>query len=358
GNDWYEYIRHNNTTKSHTNSSFKLSLTLRSVRLEDTTLADHMSQVYERSLPSVVEIYQKSGMGTGVVVDAELGLIVTNCHVVQDWEFGGVKLNLEAKRYQLFDAYASDDKVGAVRAHVLYCRPEVDLAVICLYTIPGALPALKLSKRMSQHNGRLIGISLNTFIRSDGIFFAADIIAFVKRGSEFETRDRDMKYSFANRKSLGVVLYKDMNASNKVFKKMIKIEKQLHDVNIGIGRDWANIVFRAYRRQQRLQNNPNVVLNDDSNEPNVTITIWRHDLNYLIRHVIVGIDDKAVEQMDPKYRDKVKARLNTGRIPETNQNSTYFPHLSICTARSMSSTFWTATPLICVITSNLSRSGL
>ncbi|CAG2108982.1 unnamed protein product [Medioppia subpectinata] len=70
-------------------------------------------------------------------------------------------------------------------------------------------------------SGRLIGISLNTSIRSDGIFFAAfaaDIIAFVKRGLEYETRDRDMKYSFANRKSLGVVLYKDMNASNKVFK--------------------------------------------------------------------------------------------------------------------------------------------
>ncbi|CAG2102466.1 unnamed protein product, partial [Medioppia subpectinata] len=164
GNDWYEYIRHNNTTKSHTNSSFKLSLTLRSAHLEDTATADHMSQVYERVLPSVVKVFLKEGNGSGSLVD-DSGLIVTNAHVTEDWPRVMIHLSESMPKSVLFgeddyntgdddddDPYkyfadTEDEYTDELPGHVIYCDKTLDLAVVRVFTAPNAIPALTVVDR-------------------------------------------------------------------------------------------------------------------------------------------------------------------------------------------------------------------
>ncbi|CAG2102467.1 unnamed protein product [Medioppia subpectinata] len=265
GNDWYEYIRHNNTTKSHTNSSFKPSLTLRSVRLSYTSAADDIKQVIDRSMPSVVCVQTKTGRGTGSIVDNQLGLIVTNCHVVTDEQFVDINLWEPIKRSQLFDGDRSDETVKIIRGHVLYCQPDVDVAVISVYSTPGALSALKLSERtdlkagepliaignpallssvsvgilngtagpsieqvkperLIKHNavtipgysggplldgnGAVVGVNFGGSFDECRAVLSTDAIKVVEKAKHFGPNSWRQRFSMANKKSLGVMLEK------------------------------------------------------------------------------------------------------------------------------------------------------
>ncbi|CAG2111721.1 unnamed protein product, partial [Medioppia subpectinata] len=152
GNDWYEYIRHNNTTKSHTNSSLKPLLTLRSVHLLDWMAREKMWQIYNQSLPSVVMVYTKASRGTASIVD-KTGLIITNCHVVTDWQYVYVNFTAPVEATDVYTNRIPQGTIDVIPGRVVYCQPDKDLAVIRVYVKKDSLPALVLSDRQDLKPG-------------------------------------------------------------------------------------------------------------------------------------------------------------------------------------------------------------
>ncbi|CAG2103376.1 unnamed protein product [Medioppia subpectinata] len=177
GNDWYEYIRHNNTTKSHTNSTFKSSLTTRIAHLLDPLATEQIKQVYNQSLPSVVMVFTKAeNNGTGFVVDKS-GLIITNCHVVEDWQYVYVQLTKWVEATDVYPNYKTKGLIHHIRGRVVYCQPDMDLAVIRLYVKKNALPALVLSDRQDLKPGEpvlLFGFPDKSWSTAPGVLKGSD----------------------------------------------------------------------------------------------------------------------------------------------------------------------------------------
>jgi S1-C subfamily serine protease len=92
---------------------------------------DALSQqeIIEKSKPYVVKIVGKDGSGSGVVVDAQRGLVLTNAHVVVGNE------GLKAK--------VGDDQASVTPVRLLASAPCDDLAVVQLVNRPTNLEEIK-----------------------------------------------------------------------------------------------------------------------------------------------------------------------------------------------------------------------
>ena len=107
-----------------------------------TTVAAGLTskQVFDKARPATVALYGRQGEstvgGTGVIFDAERGLILTNAHVV-----GGVAA---------LKARINDET--EIAARVLASAPCDDVAVVELTTVPGDLVAVKLGSSAGVEN--------------------------------------------------------------------------------------------------------------------------------------------------------------------------------------------------------------
>ncbi|MGI9023646.1 MAG: S1C family serine protease [Acidimicrobiales bacterium] len=107
-----------------------------------TTIAKKLTskEVFEIARPSTVELHAKQGAddvgGSGVIIDAQKGLVLTNAHVVAGTAALKVKVN---------DAEETP-------ARVLASAPCQDLAVVQMVTVPPGLKAMTFGSSASVQN--------------------------------------------------------------------------------------------------------------------------------------------------------------------------------------------------------------
>ncbi|CAG2106269.1 unnamed protein product [Medioppia subpectinata] len=106
---------------------------------------NNFQELYDKCIGNVVKVHANGASGTGVIINTS-GLIITNAHVVRDVTHVEIDLYYTYKAYELFwwDPN-SDDDIQQLDGQVLYVWPDIDLALIRVYVIPGALRAIDMS---------------------------------------------------------------------------------------------------------------------------------------------------------------------------------------------------------------------
>lgn len=105
------------------------------------------SRLYRRSLTSTVAIVAGKGYGSGVLVDKEQRLVVTNYHVVHPYKAVEVvfpRFNNEGDLVPEKKAYRD---VPAIKGKVLRADAKCDLALVQLERVPRWAKAVKLAEK-------------------------------------------------------------------------------------------------------------------------------------------------------------------------------------------------------------------
>jgi hypothetical protein len=109
-------------------------------------------RVYQQVLRSTVCIFADQKSGTGVLIDADRRLVVTNYHVVQGCPAVNVVFTHfeEGKLTTDRRFYLDHLKQYGIKAKVTVCDPRRDLALVELESLPDKRPALPLAAESAQ----------------------------------------------------------------------------------------------------------------------------------------------------------------------------------------------------------------
>ncbi len=133
-------------TKTKKITLWQLTIILVAILASEKSIANE--QVYETGLKSTVWIITKTGRGSGVLVDTEKRLVVTNHHVVDEQEkvvvyfpvFRDGRLIAEKEKYE------EGNFEHAISAKIIRSDAKRDLAILKLERIPPGTTAIVLGE--------------------------------------------------------------------------------------------------------------------------------------------------------------------------------------------------------------------
>ncbi len=125
--------------------SFSPNLKPRSAGLTAGGKGD-VRKVYREVAPAVVLIRALDGHGTGVIIDADDGWILTNDHVIAEAEREGYELKVKVLRGRLGEAGIMEPVESYLDAYVHKRSRDYDLAVVKLVDPPDDLVAIRLAR--------------------------------------------------------------------------------------------------------------------------------------------------------------------------------------------------------------------
>lgn len=120
-----------------------------------------VDEIYDKTIRSLVWIVSKDGEGSGVLIDRELKLAVTNHHVVTDNDEVAVSFPVRDKQGILIDErdfYLNKNNLGvlmrlgyAINGRIIAKEPKTDLAIIQLEGLPDTAREIEHNFNYSAH---------------------------------------------------------------------------------------------------------------------------------------------------------------------------------------------------------------
>ncbi|XP_054155537.1 probable periplasmic serine endoprotease DegP-like [Oppia nitens] len=168
GPTYHNYYYYRNRQRfTLTLSQLMAPVCLRKVRMDASV--EHIGQLYKDCKPWVVQVIvhnitllneQTSHNGTGFIVDSELGLIVTNYHVVSDNPCVTIEFPNNFSEWRFIEGkLSSNADTDTITGKIVYIEPQHDLALIQMRQyVAYSLPNLELSDTVPDVGDEVITI--------------------------------------------------------------------------------------------------------------------------------------------------------------------------------------------------------